>query len=470
MLVSSRAFALVVALLSSALPTARSCLFHGDSSHLARIDYHSLAAANVAARSTHNHKRETSSTPIVLQNVRVFNGTVLLPPSTVVINGTLISRPCDPCPPAKTYDAQGKTLLPGLIDSHSHPANASHLINMTSFGVTTAVSAFCPAPEFCASLNNHTGLTSIVSASFFATSPGSQHAMMVPPSDAPLLINSSTDALSFVSKQVAQGADFIKLIGSAPLPGLSQGEQTALVAASHQFGKQVVLHTSSYVSYNQGLVAGVDQIHHSTLDKPVDDRLINMFKARNTIVCPTLTMMRAIVQQDPSANGSYSAAAETVTRLHQVGVPILAGTDANMQPLLPAMVLFGSSLHDELENLVAAGLSPVEALNAATVLPAKYFGLADRGIIKEGMRADLLLVDGDPTTDITATRRITKVWVNGVEFDGGNSTASSNGTASSSGTASSEPSPTTVPKSATSRLVGSAWAAAAGLVLTKLFI
>jgi hypothetical protein len=326
---------------------------------------------------------------------------------------------------------------------------------MTSFGVTTAVSAFCPAPEFCASLNNHTGLTSIVSASFFATSPGSQHAMMVPPSDAPLLINSSTDALSFVSKQVAQGADFIKLIGSAPLPGLSQGEQTALVAASHQFGKQV---------------AGVDQIHHSTLDKPVDDRLINMFKARNTIVCPTLTMMRAIVQQDPSANGSYSAAAETVTRLHQVGVPILAGTDANMQPLLPAMVLFGSSLHDELENLVAAGLSPVEALNAATVLPAKYFGLADRGIIKEGMRADLLLVDGDPTTDITATRRITKVWVNGVEFDGGNSTASSNGTASSSGTASSEPSPTTVPKSATSRLVGSAWAAAAGLVLTKLFI
>ena len=329
---------------------------------------------------------------------------------------------------------------------------------MTSFGVTTTVSAFCPAPEFCDSLNNHTGLTSIVSASFFATSPNSQHAKMVPPSDVDLLINTTTDALSFISKQVGQGADFIKLIGSAPLPGLSQGEQTALVATSHQFGKQVVLHTSSYIAYEQGLVAGVDQIHHSTLDKPVDDRLINMFKARNTTVCPTLTMMRAIVQQDPSANGSYSAAAETVTRLHQAGVPILAGTDANMQPLLPAMVPYGSSLHDELENLVAAGLSPVEALNAATVLPAKYFGLTDRGIIKEGMRADLLLVDGDPTTDITATRRITKVWVSGVEFDGGNSTSSTG------------PSLGTVPKSATSHLAASAWVAAAGLVLIKLFI
>ncbi|KFX89422.1 hypothetical protein V490_07023 [Pseudogymnoascus sp. VKM F-3557] len=422
------------------------------------IDYHSLTAANIATRSINNHNRETSSTPIILQNVRVFNGTVLLPLSTVVINGNLIGSPCDSCPPGKTYDAQGKTLLPGLIDSHSHPTNVSHLINMTSFGVTTAVSAFCPAPQFCASLNNHTGLTSIVSASFFATSPNSQHAKMVPPNDAALLINTTKDALSFVSKQVAQGADFIKLIGSAPLPGLSQGEQTALVAASHRFGKQVVLHTSSYIAYEQGLLAGVDQIHHSTLDKAVDERLIKMFKARNTIVCPTLTMMRAIVQQDPSENGSYSAAAETVTRLHKAGVPILAGTDANMQPSLPAMVLYGSSLHDELENLVAAGLSPIEALNAATILPAKYFGLTDRGIIKEGMRADLLLIDGDPTTDITATRRITKVWVGGVEFDGDN------------GTASSEPSPSTIPKSATSHLAGSAWVAAIGLVLTKLFL
>lgn len=80
------------------------------------------------------------------------------------------------------------------------------------------------------------------------------------------------------------------------------------------------------------------------------------------------------------------------------------------------MVMYGSSLHDELENLVAAGLTPVEALNAATVLPAKYFGLADRGVIREGMRADLLLVNGDPTTDITVTRNIVKVWVGGIEF------------------------------------------------------
>lgn len=377
-----------------------------------------MIADNVASRSLRH--RELSSTRITLHNVRVFDGSVILSPSTVVIDRGFIGRPCtacEACPHTESYDAQGMTLLPGLIDSYAHPANISSLVNMTRFGITTAVNAFCPVPEFCASLTNHTGLASLIMASFFATSPGSEHANIVGPSFDNLLINNTTEVPSFVARQIAQGADFIKVIGSAPLPGLSQDEQIGLVIASHKGGKQVMLHTSSYASYEQGLIAGVDQIHHSTLDVPIDNRLLKIFKARDIIVCPTLIMMRAIVQQDPSMNGSFSSAAETVMRLHKARVPIIAGTDANMQPTMPAMVMYGSSLHDELENLVAAGLTPVEALNAATVLPAKYFQLIDRGSIKEGMRADLLLVDGDPTTDITATRKIVKVWVGGIEFD-----------------------------------------------------
>ena len=81
------------------------------------------------------------------------------------------------------------------------------------------------------------------------------------------------------------------------------------------------------------------------------------------------------------------------------------------------MVPFGTSLHDEMENLVEVGLSPVAALNAATILPAQYFGLNDRGVTKEGMRADLLLIDGDPKKNISATRNIVKVWVEGIEFN-----------------------------------------------------
>src|SRR5262249_26433222 len=77
----------------------------------------------------------------------------------------------------------------------------------------------------------------------------------------------------------------------------------------------------------------------------------------------------------------------------------------------------GISIHRELELLVAAGLSPRDALKAATAAPARLFGLADRGRIAPGLRADLVLVDGDPTVAIKATRKIIGVWKQGRPID-----------------------------------------------------
>ncbi|WP_433667238.1 amidohydrolase family protein [Nocardia sp. CA-136227] len=83
---------------------------------------------------------------------------------------------------------------------------------------------------------------------------------------------------------------------------------------------------------------------------------------------------------------------------------------ANANPGVPMNPAFGASLHHELELLVAAGLSPAEALHAATAGPAERFGLADRGAVAPGLRADLVLLEGDPLTDITATTRIRRIW------------------------------------------------------------
>jgi hypothetical protein len=94
------------------------------------------------------------------------------------------------------------------------------------------------------------------------------------------------------------------------------------------------------------------------------------------------------------------------------GVPILAGTDTPNPG-----TAHGVSMHRELELLVEAGLTPAQALAAATAVPAARFGLADRGRIAPGLRADLVLVKGDPTTDITATRRIAGVWKRGQPAD-----------------------------------------------------
>ena len=93
-------------------------------------------------------------------------------------------------------------------------------------------------------------------------------------------------------------------------------------------------------------------------------------------------------------------------------VTILVGTDVSA-----GTTYHGASVHRELELLVQAGLEPIAALAAATSNIARAFGLDDRGMIAPGKRADLLLVRGDPTQDITATRDIIDVWRGGVRFD-----------------------------------------------------
>lgn len=112
----------------------------------------------------------------------------------------------------------------------------------------------------------------------------------------------------------------------------------------------------------------------------------------------------------------YDAARATVSSLYRAGVPILAGTDANSAPFVPANVPHGSSLHHELELLVEAGLFNLDALRAATSIPAKHFELGDRGLIEPGRRADLILINGDPLLDIRATTLIQKVWIKGKEI------------------------------------------------------
>ena len=108
---------------------------------------------------------------------------------------------------------------------------------------------------------------------------------------------------------------------------------------------------------------------------------------------------------------SCEALSQEVRQLVDAGVPILAGTDA------PAPgSAHGASLHWELEHLVEAGMTPTAALAAATSMPVHTFRMADRGRIAPGLRADLLLVEGDPSRDIRTTRRIVAVWKRGVRL------------------------------------------------------
>jgi imidazolonepropionase-like amidohydrolase len=106
-----------------------------------------------------------------------------------------------------------------------------------------------------------------------------------------------------------------------------------------------------------------------------------------------------------------------VKALHNAGVDILAGSDVSEPIPILGGLAHGASLHHELQLLVAAGLKPVEALRAATSIPARRFGLTDRDRIAPGKRADLILVDGDPLTNINCTLSIIDVWRSGEKLN-----------------------------------------------------
>ncbi len=115
--------------------------------------------------------------------------------------------------------------------------------------------------------------------------------------------------------------------------------------------------------------------------------------------------------------GKMKEASASVMALHKAGVDILAGSDVSEPLPIPGGLAHGASLHHELQLLVAAGLTPVEALRSATSVPARRFGLTDRGRVARGARADLLLVKGDPTTNITDTLNIHSIWRRGVSVE-----------------------------------------------------
>jgi len=179
-----------------------------------------------------------------------------------------------------------------------------------------------------------------------------------------------------------------------------------------------VAHAAHNSAFRRALNAKVTVITHVPTDEALDIVVCSRMLAQGTIAVPTLTMMEGVVNNLKPPGRSYATARNSVQAMHTAGVTILAGTDSNMQKGVPANVMHGESMHHELELLVDAGLTTLEALKSATSLPANYFGLGDRGIIAVGKRADLLLLTEDPIADIKATRSIQKVWCKGVEVEG----------------------------------------------------
>jgi imidazolonepropionase-like amidohydrolase len=391
----------------------------------------------------------------VIRGVRVFDGNAIAENQTVVIaSGKIAAIGTIVDVPAGAIEVPGKdrTLVPGLIDSHVHVGIGSAveaLQQSRAFGVTTVLDMWT-TPVFSKWTEiekaDRADLASIRGAGTGATVPGGHPTQMDGGAGARFVPTLSTpaEAEAFVAARIAEGSDFIKIIygdqavfGRA-LPTLDEPTIAALVAAAHARGRLTVAHISDERSARGAIAAGVDGLAHLFVGTTVSPDFGRFIASKGAFVIPTLAVMRWVcgmpdgprIAQDASTlrrikpqfrnlltvpmsspAPSCEALSQTVRQLIDAGVPILAGTDA------PAPgSAHGASLHWELEHLVEAGMTPTAALAAATSVPARVFRMADRGRIAPGLRADLVLVEGDPSRDIRATRRLVATWKRGVRL------------------------------------------------------
>jgi imidazolonepropionase-like amidohydrolase len=347
-----------------------------------------------------------------LLNARVFDGQRLSEPRTVVIDGSVIGD--DPSG-ARQIDAAGSALLPGLIDAHVHLHGPQNLEALAAWGVTTGLDMACWPAELVASLYKVTGAADFRTPGLPAIGPGGNHARM-PGMPKEAIILTAEDARRHVAARAAEGVDYIKGVAEAPGHGGPTAEALrALVTAARETGLKTVIHAGSAGAYSMAVGSGAEFITHVPLVGVISEEDIAAMRTGGQAAIPTITMMEGILATGLVKGGAVAGLLQSLASLHEAGIEILAGTDANAEGGGPFSPAHGESLHHEFDLMARAGFTPVEILRSATVLPARAFGLRDRGSVAPGLRADLLLVDGDPTRDISATRNIRAVWCAGIE-------------------------------------------------------
>ncbi|HLJ28701.1 MAG TPA: CIA30 family protein [Candidatus Angelobacter sp.] len=409
----------------------------------------SLLIVSALAKSSAPQNPTPQNNGFVIRNVRIFDGSRIIPKGDVwVQDGKIKAVGAELKAPARVrvVDGSGETLLPGLIDAHVHVFGDA-LKEALVFGVTTELDMFTDY-HYAAQIKKEQAegrrldMADLRSAGTLVTAAkghGTEYGMPIP------TIASPDEAQAFVDARIAEGSDYIKIIYDdgktygINLPTISKETMAAVVIAAHRRGKLAVAHIGSLQGARDAIAAGVDGLMHLFVDAPPDPQFAAFVAQHHAFVVPTLSVLASIAQVpagkslagDPrlqpylsnadasnlgrsfqGKHGDLAFAQETIRQLRAHHVPVLAGTDAPNPG-----TAHGASMHEELELLVGSGMTPTEALAAATSVPAATFHLADRGQIAPGKRADLLLVKGDPTTDIKATRDIVAVWKLGVEED-----------------------------------------------------
>ncbi len=387
--------------------------------------------------------------------------------STIIVEGGKIVGIADghqPAPAgAKLIDLKEKYVLPGLIDSHVHLTSdagglAGQLEEMTlspaaqafnaevngmktlragfttvrnlgdGDGVTLALRDAIRAGKVKGPRIVDAGASISGSAGHMDGSLGYRDELRPYFAGAGNTCNGADDCRRAVRLQIGRGADVIKFastggvnsrIGAGLGKQMFDDEAEAIVDTAHMFGKKVAVHAHGADGIRLALAAGADSIEHGTI---LDDATIAAWAKSKTYYVPTLSTVNGYKERLAANPGAYepdvlakiewriSITGKSLEALVPKGVRIAFGTDA------------GVSKHgrnaDEFELMVQHGMTPIEALKAATVNAADLLGLADQiGTIAPGKSADIIAVASDPLADVRVLKTVDFVMAQGRVID-----------------------------------------------------
>jgi len=372
---------------------------------------------------------------------------------------------------AAHVDLTGKTVMPGLVDAHAHLGYRKgttftadnftreniqdQLRQFGYWGVSAVLSTGTDVGDLIFSLRGATSADgyqgTIIRTAWRGIAP--PDAGPFPPMRAaPFAVTTAEEARADVRELAARKADLVKIWvddRNGTLPKLSPAIYTAVIDEAHKRNLRVIAHTVTLADVKALVRANIDGFAHLFRDREADSELLELLKARPnvffmlTLWAPRLAAMteRPVWLDDPGlretasadqiaqfgaafanrtpqsvagARDEWSVLQKNVATLGKAGVKLILGTDVGGNTGGP---LLGWTEHMELENMVAAGMTPAAAIAASTRGSAEALRLGDLGTIAAGKRADFTVLDANPLADITNSTKIARVFQRGAEVN-----------------------------------------------------
>ncbi|MEM8938490.1 MAG: amidohydrolase family protein [Bacteroidota bacterium] len=355
----------------------------------------------------------------IIQNVQLFDGEEVKEKVDIeIINGhfsQISTERIEGVDHVELIDGTGKTLLPGLINAHVHAWSKSQLKLALQEGVFALLDMHAPE-QFIDTLremelsSSHAKYYSAGYAATVASGHGTQYGYKIP------AIGEDVSPETFVNQRKENGSDYIKITYEPSRPTLSLSQIEELIQSAHDNGLLAIAHISNLKNALEIASLKVDALAHVWDDQVITPEEVEELKKQKLFVVPTLTVHeRSKKYYDENDIENEMLELDDICRnvqlLHHADIPILAGTDP-----LNFGINYGSSIHRELKLLVRSGLSPTEALKAATSNPAIHFNLEDLGFIKVGMPAHFILITGNPIKNIDVIKNLESIWIDGEQI------------------------------------------------------